>query len=387
MGNENRALTTQRVKLAVPVLLGTVCVYVAYRLANFAPWGGDFRGFWAASFLALHGHAADAYVPAIHRQAQMHVNGATTWAAFFYPPTFLLLCVPLALLPFTASALTFIAGSAVLFVISVRTAIPRTMIAVCAVLMCAFIYDDLLPAQNGVLMAAIMTFGVRNLDARPVLAGACLGLLATKPQLGIVLPFALAASGRWRVFAATGAMAMGLVGASVLAFGPEAWVAFFAVLPKIGVWLGYERPGLMLSVFGALRTLGVPSAVGYAAQAIVTVACCIVIAMIGRRARDAEALGAAICVAAPLASPWLHDYDLAILAFPLIWLLRSMNESAAKLWEMIVVFLVALFPILAPHSLMLWWDVTQGATPLLAALLVVLWRRVSSEAERATGDH
>ncbi len=47
-----------------------------------------------------------------------------------------------------------------------------------------------------------MTGALLQLDKRPVLAGILFGLLAYKPQFGLLIPFVLAASGRWRTFAA-----------------------------------------------------------------------------------------------------------------------------------------------------------------------------------------
>ena len=40
------------------------------------------------------------------------------------------------------------------------------------------------------------------LDARPVLAGVLFGLLAYKPQFGLLIPLVLIATGRWKTFAA-----------------------------------------------------------------------------------------------------------------------------------------------------------------------------------------
>src|SRR5258707_15512486 len=67
---------------------------------------------------------------------------------------------------------------------------------------------------------------------RPVLAGICLGLLAYKPQFGLLFPIALIAAGHWRVFASAGMTAIAMYVLSWLAFGTERCLAFFHALPK-----------------------------------------------------------------------------------------------------------------------------------------------------------
>ncbi len=50
--------------------------------------------------------------------------------------------------------------------------------------------------QNGFLSAALLAGATHHLDKRPAVAGVCFGLLAYKPQLGLAVPLALAATGR-----------------------------------------------------------------------------------------------------------------------------------------------------------------------------------------------
>ena len=65
------------------------------------PLGTDFMSFWAASRLTLDGLPMAPWTIAAHHAAQSAVfNRDVGYAAFFYPPPFLLLCWPLALLPY-----------------------------------------------------------------------------------------------------------------------------------------------------------------------------------------------------------------------------------------------------------------------------------------------
>jgi alpha-1,2-mannosyltransferase len=65
------------------------------------PLGTDFVSFWAASKIALSGNPAGVYDMAIHKAQQIALfPNDSRYAAFFYPPPFLLICLPLAALPY-----------------------------------------------------------------------------------------------------------------------------------------------------------------------------------------------------------------------------------------------------------------------------------------------
>ena len=62
----------------------------------------------------------------------------------------------------------------------------------------------------------------------PVIAGICFGSLVYKPQMAVLIPFALAAGApaagdRWRAFAAAAVTAVVLVLASLALFGTATW--------------------------------------------------------------------------------------------------------------------------------------------------------------------
>ncbi len=99
------------------------------------------------------------------------------------------------------------------------------------------------------------------LDRRPWLAGMLIGLLVYKPQFGLLIPLVLAASGRWRSFAAAALTVLVLTLIVTLAFGPEVWSAFFAstkftrtVVLEQGD-TGWEK---IQSVFSVVRMWGGP---------------------------------------------------------------------------------------------------------------------------------
>ena len=52
--------------------------------------------------------------------------------------------------------------------------------------------------QNGFLTAALLIGGIRLTPSRQLIGGALLGLLAYKPQFGLVVAVAVIAAGLWR---------------------------------------------------------------------------------------------------------------------------------------------------------------------------------------------
>jgi Glycosyltransferase family 87 len=94
-------------------------------------------------------------------------------------------------------------------------------------LACPGVFVNLTHGHNGCMTAALMGGAALVLDRRPLLAGALLGSLADKPQLGLLVPLMLAATGRWRVMAAAGAMALALAARAWVLFGREVFTAFW----------------------------------------------------------------------------------------------------------------------------------------------------------------
>ena len=180
--------------------MALVWIYLSHGMVSPGgkPLGGDFIAFWSASWLALQGHAADAYQVA--RIVEAHKGVAPTLETINlwpYPPTFFLLIWPLALLPYPlAYALFMLLTFAGLAVVVYRIAPRRETL----VLLLAFsgVFINAINGQNGFLTASMLGLGLLSLERRPWLAGVCFGLLTLKPHLGLLLPLALLCSGSWK---------------------------------------------------------------------------------------------------------------------------------------------------------------------------------------------
>ncbi len=204
--------------------------------AGVAPWN-DFFAQWSFSLFSRRADPAAIYNPdALHRFQLGLAPKLRQSFPFPYPPTYLIAVWPLAALPFGAAQLAWDSATLALFLFAVacrRESPPRLAFAALApaVTVC------LMYGQNGLLLGALLGGGMRLLPGRPVLAGLLLGLAAIKPQLGILVPFALIAAGQWRACAAAAGSAVLLAMAAAWAFGPDIWPAWIQAASGHAAWL------------------------------------------------------------------------------------------------------------------------------------------------------
>jgi alpha-1,2-mannosyltransferase len=144
-----------------------------------------------------------------------------------------------------------------------------------------------------------------------------LGLLAYKPQFGLMIPLVLVATGRWRTVASAALTVAGLTLATTLAFGPEVWTAFLAstrftrlVVLEAGD-TGWHK---IETVFAWVRMWGGSVALAYAAQGTVTVALALALLWVWRSTAAFRLKAAALAIATILATPYSLDYDMMVLA-------------------------------------------------------------------------
>jgi len=386
-------LTPARVR-AYLYLLGAITVAVVLGWIGLArhgldllgkPLGADFPSFWAASRLALQGVPIKVYHLAAHAAMERSAFGGAPvpYSAFFYPPAYLLICLPLGLLPYLASLAAWLGVTGYACWRVARAWLGGASMRRWALPMLAFpgVLSTVGHGQNAFLTTALFGAAILMGDRRPLLAGVCFGLLTIKPQLGLMIPVALIVSGRWRVIASACATALGLAVVALAVFGAATWRGWLAVSPLARRaleedWVGSDK---MQSAFAAVRLLhgGLGLAYGVQAAVALVAAAILVQVMRGRSAAslapDALAQGATLATASLLASPFLLDYDLMLLALPLAWLVREQAKGGALPWEKTVMFAAFLLPLisrLAAGRLGL-----PLGPPIIFALLLVVARR------------
>ena len=347
-----RAVAFARMLLLVLaiVFLFFVAAPLIYPLPPGAHVARDFVSFWAASKLALHGQALAVYNTAAHAavQSALYATPPNDHEAFFYPPLYLLICLPLALLPAIASAVIWLGATTALYWAALRRLLPGLPGRDATILAYPAVFLNALYGQNGCLTAGLFGFGVAWLEARPILAGCCFGLLAGKPQLGLAIPVALAAAGRWRVFAAAASMVAAQAVLATCGFGSAIWAGWWrqAVQGRVALDAGAMGFDKMASVFAAIRLLGGGIAPAYAMQAGCMVASCVVLVWLVRRRPGAWLEGAAMVASVPFCTPFLLDYDLVLLAIPMAVLFTTAWRRGFLPGEKALLALLFLAPLL-----------------------------------------
>jgi hypothetical protein len=341
------------------------------------PLGTDFVSFWTAARLALGGQPSMAYDPVAHQAAEHAMfPGFEGWYAFFYPPVFLLYSLPLALAPYFVALALWLTATGAAFAQVVRQIAARR-IGLIPILAFPAVFTNIGHGQNAFLTTALFGAGINFLGRRPVLAGMFFGGLAYKPQLAFIIPLGLAAAGRWRAFFSMGATALVLAALSFAAFGETTWSAFLAeaTIARQTLEQGLVGPEKMQSLFAALRLLGASLGAAYALQAMLTGCVCLVLVVSLRKMEDAVAQGALMAAAALLVTPFVLDYDLALLALPLAFLLSQALQTGFRPWEKITLMTAFVLPAvsraLAEHAHL------PLAPAVLLLFFLVLARRVA----------
>jgi len=313
------------------------------------PTTTDFASFYAAGKLALAGTPALAYDQTAHHAAEMAATApGIEYQFFFYPPVFLLLCAPLALLPYLASFVLFQATTLAFWLgVARRILAARGWTWCLPVLAYPAVFWTIGLGQNAMLTASLLGAVTLLIDTRPRTAGLLLGLLCYKPHLALLAPVALAAGGHWRAFGAAALGVAAIVGLSVLAFGLAPWHAYLGELA--GARAVYETGRIELAgyvtPFGAARMLGLTPTAAYALQLVVSVLVAAIVAWVWRRDADPARRGAALAAGILLSVPLALLYDLMIAAVAILWLVRAASRDSFLPWEKLLLAFCYLMPL------------------------------------------
>lgn len=319
-------------RLALGFLAGLVVLVLGAALAfklqaylgllgpHVTPEFGDFDLFRLIGRMGLNGHMADAYDAAKLGAAQVAAGGAVQpWA---YPPQFDLITMGLALIG-PAEGFALFMGLPLLAYVVILWLLSGRRPEVALIVTAPALLITVMGGQNGFVTASLAGgFALLALRGNR-LAGLVLGFLAIKPHLGLGLGLWTLFRGRW----AMAAGALGVVAAtSALAtavLGPAIWGAFLGGLHHTTELLRADGFHLsrLISIFAALRGLGVGAGPALTVQALASLACAGLIFWAVRRRLGVRAeLGLAM-LATLMLSPYGFDYDLTFfgLALALLW--------------------------------------------------------------------
>jgi alpha-1,2-mannosyltransferase len=315
------------------------------------PIGYDFITFWGTSKLTLEGTPESAFdLKQLYEAERDAVSGLRDIYAWHYPPTFQLMVAPLALLPYLAALALWISLTLAAATFVIRRLAPGTHTLL---LFIAFpgTYLNFAQGQTGFLTTCLFGGALLLLhERRPILAGILIGLLTYKPQFGLLIPVALVFGRQWTAFisASITAVIFGALSAAIL--GTDVWLAFLNNLPLLRDVLeqGGIPWGKMASLFTSLRLLGIGIGLAYAFQFLLAALAAAAVAWAWWQDVPARVAGAILAAGALLATPYVFDYDLVLLAIPIALLARDGIERGWLPGEREVLVAAWLTPLLFP---------------------------------------
>jgi hypothetical protein len=419
-------LTRERMRLlALAVLIASAAgflylIVTAHGLVDFQgrPLGTDFSNVYAAGTYVREGDPEAPFDLSLQHAREQQIFGeATPFYGWHYPPFFLFVAAALALMPYGLALAVWQAVTFGLYLLTIRaviglsfrgaqsanpesiaTALPRSAPSkvddsahgtgdaaadpLWLLLAVAFpaVLINIGHGQNGFLTAALIGGALVMLDRRPLLAGVLFGLLAYKPQFGLMIPLVLAVSGRWRCFAAAAATVALLALATTAAFGPHIWHVFLdstRFTRLVALEQGNTGWYKIQSVFSWARMWGASIPLAYMLQGALAAALAAALVAVWRGAAPYALKAAAVCLAAILATPYTFDYDMMVLAPAIAFLAADGFVRGFRPWEKTALAALWLAPLVArsvTHATL----VPFGVAAMLA-MFVLLLRRTTSD--------
>jgi alpha-1,2-mannosyltransferase len=361
------------------------------------PLGTDFSNVYTAGRMTLEGHPVAAFDPRLEHAREKEIFGdKTPFYGWHYPPLFLFVAAALALLPYQLALIVWQGVTLLLYLLAVRAIVSLGFLpsplwggstrearrgggrsvghepsqqlrappltpphkregnipSLWLLLALAFpaVFVNLGHGHNGFLTTALFAFALVQLDRRPIVAGILFGLIAYKPQFGLLIPLVLAVTGRWRSFTSAAATVALVVAVATLAFGMETWRAFFtfadytrAIVLETGE-TGWHK---IQSVFSWARMWGAPVTLAYAIQGAVTILVASALVWLWRSPVSFALKAAALCIATILATPYSLDYDLMLLAPAIAYLACDGLARGFASWEKTAIAFLWIVPLIA----------------------------------------
>ncbi len=325
------------------------------------PLGSDFANVYAAGSLVRDGRAEAAFDwPQHHAREQAIFGERTPFYGWHYPPFFLFAAAALATMPYPLALLTWQIATLALYLVAMRaivTSLPSPTwgeVKDSEWLLPALAFPAVLVnlghGQNGFLSAALIGGALMLLDRKPIAAGLMFGLMAYKPQFGVMIPLALIAGGHWRAFAAAALTVAVLAIVTTAAYGTGVWVAFFDSLHlsrTIVLEQGNTGWHKIQSVFSWVRAWGGSIALAYAAHGAVALAVGVALVRLWRGEAAYPLKAAALALATVIATPYSLDYDLMLLAPAIAFLAAHGLQRGFDPWEISALALLWFLPLVA----------------------------------------
>jgi alpha-1,2-mannosyltransferase len=357
---------------------------VSYKINKYI--GTEFRMFWTGSYMALHGELSDIYNNSKFEAVETRLAGTEKGHVWLYPPPFLLMVLPLSLLPFLASLGIWLAVTLSCYLLILRRICPQPHVILWMVFFPGIVINFMV-GHNGFLSGTLVGGGLLFINSSPILAGILFGLFFYKPQLGILIPLALLAGRRWNILGITAISAAGIGIASALIFGPDTWLEFLRNLPIAAKLTDSPRFwDRMPTIYAAARAAGNGTLIAWTLQGIMMLGVMAGVYWVWSGKASAASRASILILGILLVTRYAFIYDYAILAIPLAWLWQEGQTTGWLSLEKPLLLYGWVMP--AISSLMLTtvnWPLSVLMLPTTIALFILVLRRHYVERGKGQG--
>jgi Glycosyltransferase family 87 len=334
--------------------------------------GSDFLNLWLYGKAAYTPDPGRFYNQDLYHQKLIEINGAFFGNNWSYPPSLLLFMAPFGLMLFKLALLLWESLSVSLFVIRLRRFMlnPTALMLTC---LSPASFITLLCGQTAFLTTVMLISLFITLDSVPVLAGLLIGCLTIKPQVGILIPVMLVASGRWRVTAIACLTCVLIIGLTTTIFGPEVWSQYYEIgLPTQTKIIAQNNPILlsqMQTPYSFFRLLNFDLQKSLVAQGLFTLGAALLTfwAFVYRRKAEPHLLMAHFFACSAVASPYLLSHDLMPLTAALLFLMFQNRLNRFEIWATLLVYFLPVLNIYNINILEL-----PSLSPIVPVIMVLL---------------
>jgi Glycosyltransferase family 87 len=367
----------QKIRSILPIALAVVVsgltlrsIFLVYYNYSFEDiWDMDFFSIWSFAKFSLANDVSEIYNNSKLMSFQMDLGAVPRERPYAYPPSFILLILPLAFLTYQLSFIVWDVSTFLFYIITSLYGKWRIS-AIFLTIVAPATFQNFFTGQTGFLSAAFILGGFRLAASRPILSGTLFGLASFKPTLGILVPIALISARAWRSLIAAVATIGILVVASSLVFGWSAWEMWLAKLPAHADWITAVPDQFKPTITANLTFLGIDLGRARMVQLLVAVVVAFVIWVCFRRGVTLLAT-AALLVGTILATPYAFLYDLPILTNAVLMFIRHKDLTSRFLTipEAGVLLLVLVIPVITLET---WRPAMFRSVPLLLLFGIIV---------------
>jgi hypothetical protein len=349
---------------------------------NYLSLGEEFRLFYTASYMVANGKLSDLYNNSRFAEVEDSLTNPNGHHMWLYPPTFVLMILPLSLLPYLASLTVWLSITLGGYLLVLRRICPLSPIYFWILLFPGIVFNTVV-GHNGCLSGIILGLGLLCLESSPLPAAIFFGMMFFKPQLAFLILLVLVAGRYWKVLGMTVAVAVGMGIISLLILGDNSWLGFFHNL-----FNGAELTDIpffwkkMPTVYATARLAEGGIKLAWILQGLTMAGVLCGVSWVWFREASAACRASILVIGILLFTNYAFIYDYAILAIPLAWLWQEGESRGWLSLEKPLLLVAWVMPLIALMTGFLLW---LPMILTLMALFILVLRRHVYELGRARG--